>query len=516
MRRIIIIITTLLLILFVTACADNNVKRTIENTDNINNNIPGDTETEELDLNNNILEDTEKPDSDNNIDRTEYLTGEIITDGIYNYPSNHKGIIYFVPDEESSKIIKEKFDAAAESFQLVYDDMSKVKNLPRELGIFKVKADIDWNQKGRSFILNDIQLTDKIGTVTYTGTTYETNELDENVNVKDEVCGLIVKWISRDKDTGGIQIRFAGEIESEGYYSISNDLMYGESIGRIYFDDEYFENVPFIASEKRNNFCFLKTNELFDKLKNFSSFGKGRFKISNFLLIYNIGMGRPVSEYLTEIISLDEIYKNMFLFDKNIYVDLADKAKDFIIVSSAIYDENQNYISTDYYYINKNNPEKLFLFSSGSYNYSLKIAANENEFIMSTNGYNYMTGENEKGHVIIFKITESGVLAKKTEGLSINLNKVDDNGLSYNMQGYISDIKINDNNVIITLTDIKMKKEDELAFENSQGEVRILIADYNNNGPYISVGDKIMVSCRYTNDKEFLYTFGADIRSYEY
>lgn len=178
MKKIIIIIT--MLILLVTACSDRNVN-TNENTENINNNTVD-------------IDEKDKSDANDNIDRTEYLTGEIITDGIYNHPSNHKGIIYFVPDEESSIIIKEKYDAAAESFQLVYDDMSKVKNLPKELGIFKVKVDIDWNEKGRSFLLNDIQLTDKIGTVTYTGKTYETNELDENVKVKDEVCEFPTWW----------------------------------------------------------------------------------------------------------------------------------------------------------------------------------------------------------------------------------------------------------------------------------------------------------------------------------
>lgn len=78
------------------------------------------------------------------------------------------------------------------------------------------------------------------------------------------------------------------------------------------------------------------------------------------------------------------------------------------------------------------------------------------------------------------------------------------------MKGYISDININENNVVITLTDIKMKKEDELAFGNSPSEVDILIADYNKNGPCISIGDRIMINCKYTVDK-ILYSFGDDI-----
>ena len=51
---------------------------------------------------------------------------------------------------------------------------------------------------------------------------------------------------------------------------------------------------------------------------------------------------------------------------------------------------------------------------------------------------------------------------------------------------------------------------------NKDDLLDIIIIDSNNSGPFISVGDKIMVSYRYTIDKEFLYTIGADIRSYEY
>ena len=516
MKKIIIMIT--MLILLVTACDDNNVKNTVENTDDINNNIPGDTE--KPDLNNNIPVDTEKPGSNNNIDRTEYLTGEIINDGNYSYPSNYKGIIYFVPDEESGKIIKEKYDAAAESFQLIYDNMSKVENLPQELGIFKVKVKIDWYEKGRSFLLNDIQLVDKIGTVSYEGKSYETNELDVNIKVKDKVCGLIVKWISRDKDTGGIQIRFAGEIESEGYFSINYSEMYDDNYGRIFFDEDYYDNIPMYVEKGFNNFYFAKSNELFDQLENFSSFGRGRFKTSNYVLVYNIGMGRPASDYLTEIISLDENYKNLFDSDKYQYIGPIGVDKDFVIVSSANYDdENFNYLSTDLYYINKNKPEKIFLFNSLGYNYELKLTAAENEFILSTNGFNSYTDEQNEGHSIICMITEDGVITEYIDGLSIDFDKIDDTGKNFNIQGNIENIKIQENKVFISINNIKMKDEDVLTFGmtlNKDDLLEILIIDSNISGPFVSVGDKIMVSCRYTKDKEILYTLGTDIRSYEY
>lgn len=507
MKKFIIIIAMLLL---VTACSDKNVKTNInanENTSNKNNTTVVD------------IDKKEKSDVNNDIDRKEYLTGEIITDGNYSFPSNHKGILFFVPDEESSNIIKDKYDAKAESFQLIYDDVSKVKNLPQELGIFKVKVKIDWDEKGRSFLLNDIQLTDKIGTITYTGKTYQTNVLDENVKVKDRVCGLIVKWISRDKDTDGIQIGFAGEIESEGYYSINFSEMENDKLGMIHFDEEYFDNIPMYIEKGFNNFFFAKSNELFDQLENFSSFGRGRFKTSNYILVYNIGMGRPASDYLSEIISLDENYKNIFKFNKNEFVAPASIDKDFVIVSSANYDENFNFLSKDLYYINVNKPKKIFLFNSLGYNYELKIKASENEFILSTNGYNPYKDEQNQGNSIICKVLENEVVTEKIEGLSIDSNRIDETGISFNIQGNVEKIKIQENKVFISIKDIKMKKEDAASFGKTLSKddlLDILVIDSNNSGPFISVGDKIMVSCRYTIDKEFLYTIGADIRSYEH
>lgn len=460
---------------------------------------------------------TEKPIEDEEIDRTKYLTGEIITDGNFDYPENHNGgAIYFVPDEESSKIIKEKYNFSSESFLLFYDNMSKVENLPQELGIYKVKVKADWDEIGKSFVLNDILLTDEIGTVVYDGKTYETNELDENVKVKDQVCGLIVKWISREKVSDSIEIRFAGEIESEGYYTIAYSDMFDDNYGMIYFDEKYFDDIPFYGERGHNNFYFVKTNELFDELQNFSTFGKGKFKTSNYYLVYNIGMGRPASDYLTEIVSLDEAYKNMFMFDKYKYVAPVGISKDFLIVSSANYDEKLNYVSTDYFYVNKNKPEKIFLFNSDGYRYDLKLAANENEFILSTEGYNYITGEQVEGHSMICKIAESGVVTEKAEGLSINSNNIEDNGLSFNIQGNVAGIEIEENTVKLSLRDVKMKEEDALAFGktlNKDDLIEILIIDNNRSGPFINIGDMIMVSCRYTIDGQLLYTIGADITS---
>lgn len=82
------------------------------------------------------------------------------------------------------------------------------------------------------------------------------------------------------------------------------------------------------------------------------------------------------------------------------------------------------------------------------------------------------------------------------------------------MQGYISNIKINENKVIMSLEDVKMKEQDAKAFGRTLSEndlVEILIIDYNSSGPFIEVGDKVAVSCGYTKDKKVLYSFGADI-----
>ncbi|MPM53850.1 hypothetical protein SDC9_100620 [bioreactor metagenome] len=295
--------------------------------------------------------------------------------------------------------------------------------------------------------------------------------------------------------------------------------MSNDKFGMIHFDEEYFDNIPIYVEKGFNNFFFAKSNELFDQLESFSSFGRGKFKTSNYHLVYNVGMGRPATDYLTEIISLDENYNNMFELDKYKYVGPVGVDKDFIIVSSANYDENFNYLSTDSYYINKNKPEKIFLFNSLGYNYELKLTVSENEFILSTNGFNSYKGEQNEGHNIICKITEDGVVTEKTEGLSIDSNKIDETRMSFNIQGNVENIKIQEDRVFISIKDIKMKDEDALAFGNTLNEddlLDILIIDSNSSGPFISVGDEIMASCRYTNDEEILYTFGADIRSYEY
>jgi hypothetical protein len=322
------------------------------------------------------------------------VTGEIIADGDYSFNYEH-GLIYFVPDKESKEIIDQVNNGKEppENYYLLYDDISKVNNIPESLGIYKVKVEMDHN-----FLIRKIEQTDKIGTILYEGKTYETNDLDYNVKVKDRVCGLIVQSIISDGT--GIEIYFAGEIESEGYYSIQYNEMEGINTGKIDVDEEYYDNFPTFKGE-RNIFSiyFRKTNELFDELENHSAFGRGKFKTSGFYIVYNIARGVSPSESLKEIISLDEEYKKMFELSRSKLVYIKGISNDFVIVNSLDCEDDGHVHNIDYYYINKKNPTKNFMLSS-EYYYELSDTINEFEFILSSNGYNAVTGQMDEAHNI--------------------------------------------------------------------------------------------------------------------
>ena len=72
----------ILMLTFLIASCTNNTQRDAEEVD---------TESESENISNEVSE----------IDRTEYLTGEIITDGDYEILSSGIGSICFVPDKES-------------------------------------------------------------------------------------------------------------------------------------------------------------------------------------------------------------------------------------------------------------------------------------------------------------------------------------------------------------------------------------------------------------------------------
>ena len=351
------------------------------------------------------------------IDRSEYLTGEIITDGDYEISSNGIGSISFVPDTESREIIEEKYGSYDlyslndESYFLYYDHISVTENLPEELGIYKVKVKFDLKEiyNYDRFNINDIQLTDNIGTILYEGKTYQTNNLDLDVKVKDRVSGLIVDSVDKLGDEG-FRVTFCGEIETEGYYNISYSELHERNIGTLYYDDNYISNVPMMMGESSNKqlFYFDSKEELFRQLEDYSSFGRGKFKISNFHIVYNYGMGREPTEILTEIVSLDEGYKNMFEIMDKADTRLMGYNDNFAIVSNtAEYDENNYAKSFNYYYINKNNPKKEYLLNSEDY-YFLDEVISETEFSLITEGYNETTDSYGVLNRIECKITDNG------------------------------------------------------------------------------------------------------------
>jgi len=358
------------------------------------------------------------PDEEFEIDRTEYLTGEIITDGDYEILSGGIGGFYFVPDKESREIIEDKYSTYDlyflddESYLLYYDNISVTENLPDDLGIYKVKVKFDLKEiyGYDRFSLIDVELTENIGTILYEGKSYETNNLDLNVKAKDRVCGLIVDSVDKFGDEGG-RVTFCGEIETEGYYNIFYGQMHERNLGLIYYDEKYKYNIPVMEGEStiKGAFYFVSKENLFNELENYSSFGRGKFKISNYHIVYNYGMGREPSEVLTEIVSLDEGYKNMFEIKDKSETSLQDYNDDFAIVSNiAEYDENNSAISYNYYYINKNNPKKEYLLTSEDY-YVLGDVINETEFSLKTEGYDETADSYGVLNIIKCKITDKGV-----------------------------------------------------------------------------------------------------------
>ncbi len=406
MKKVILIVTLLLLI--VIGCSNKS-----QDTDINDQQIVNIKEEDSI-----MEEPNEQQTNIKEIDRSEYFTGEIITDGNYFISEYGYGGIWFVPDIESREIIQDKYDESGlfflndESYYLNYDNISVAENLPNELGIYKVKVKFDVKSDSyKKFNIIDIQLTDSIGTV-YEGKTYNTNNLDFEVKVKDRVCGLIVNFVDR-MEKEGIRIGFTGEIETEGYYNISYSEMYDSNFGKIYYDEKSSDNVPIFNGERaQSDFYFTGKEELFNELEGFSSFGRGKFKTSNFILIYNYGIERAPSDVLTEIISLDENYKDMFVINDKDSPYVKGYTDDFAILAYIKYEDGIYPSTLDYYYINTNNPEKTFMFTTGYY-YDLKEAINENEFILSSNGYNVETGYDDKPHEIKCIIENQSVIVEQ-------------------------------------------------------------------------------------------------------
>ncbi|MEA5094183.1 hypothetical protein [Sedimentibacter saalensis] len=432
-----LVIFAMMLMFLITSCSINTPKTNNDNTDN---------NAEE-----NVVE----------IDRSEYLTGEIITDGNYEISSGGIGSICFVPDKESREIIKDKYSIYDlyylndESYFIYYDNLSVTENLPKDLGIYKVKVKFDLKNiyNYDRFNLIDITLFDNIGTILYEGKSYETNDLDLDVKVKDRVLGLIVDSVDKFGDEG-FRVSFCGEIETEGYYNIFYGELHGRNLGIIYYDEKYEEYVPMMMGESNNKqlFYFVDNKDLFSQLEDYSSFGRGKFKISNFHIVYKHGMGREPSEILTEIVSLDEGYKNMFEITDKAETNVNGYNDNFAIVSiPAEYDENNYAKSFDYYYINKNISKKVHLLTTED-NYFLGDVISETEFVLKSEGYDEKVGAYGVLNEIKCKITDQGAvltypsIAANEKIDKFNLSAIDDNYNRIATDGnyiYYIDIKTN-------------------------------------------------------------------------
>lgn len=330
-------------------------------------------------------------------------TGEIISDGYY----KDKGRIYFVPDKETRELLKNEYPYpinVGESIPLDYDDMSIVKDLPKELGVYKVEVVADYNTGNRFSNLKSINLTEEIGTVEYEGKTYPTNELDENVTAKDIVCGILVSSVRKFND-GGVMIEFEGEIESEGFYNIypGGEFYNNRRVGRIVPDGESVKNFPsYKGAGINNNYSvyFLDTNELYQQLAEHSAIGRGKFKSIGYNIVYNFGGGVPPKEILTEIISLDERYKDLFPYDDNSITRLLNNETnkyragfmDKYAIAYNTTDINGYGIeptTRNYYFFGYDEISKIKILTTDEFYYGLKENNNGNpdEFELKTDSY---------------------------------------------------------------------------------------------------------------------------------
>lgn len=375
-----------------------------------------------------VTEPVTEPEEDNETEPVRY-TGEIITDGFY----GNSGRIYFVPDKETRELLKNEYPFsinAGESIPLDYEGMSIVENLPRELGIYKVEVDADYNTGNIFSKLKAINLTEEIGTVEYEGKEYPTNELDETVNAKDRVCGLIVSNV-RKFDDGGAMIEFEGEIESEGFYNVfpGGEIFEYKRLGRIVPDGESLKNFPsYKGTGVENNFSvfFIESNELYQKLAEHSAIGRGKFKTIGYDIVYNFGGGVYPKEELTEIISLDENYKGMFAYDNNsTTMPLANEETKYkagfmgkyaIILSP---DKHENGNSTvSYYFLGYDELSKIKIPTLDGFYYRY-----EGESGHKLERFKLITvSDSEKPHSIDFKYFDKNSSSNGKDSLWINYN----------------------------------------------------------------------------------------------
>lgn len=360
-------------------------------------------------------------------EKTDYLTGEVITDGIYGNADVY--YIYFIPDKETRQLIYNDYPSkTGESIPMKFESMDIVKDLPGVLGVYNVAIEADFTADIREAELKSIKLTDDIGTVEYEGKTYETNDLDENVQPKDRVCGLIVEKVTRFED-GGVIISFEGEIESEGFYNVypGGDMFQGK-IGKIIRDKESVKNFPTYKGEG-NSFSvwFSETNELYDELANYSAIGRGKFKSTNYYIIYNYGMGPGPGEILTEIVSLDDKYKDLFVYNEN-EIGIVGFSDDYLIASENIKNGLETVEST-YYFVSRNESSKIKIASSNNeFGYRFEKSNDDaskkdgSDFNLVYYNYGNSLYDEKKAHTLKFKYFNKGITGSDADLLTKDVN----------------------------------------------------------------------------------------------
>ena len=360
-----------------------------------------------------INKEIESPDS---TDTTPKYTGEIITDGNYN------NAVVFVPDMETKEYIKNNhsfnFD---EGLYLTYDNKDIVRDLPASLGIYKVEIEPNIEESDYYMKVKSIKLTDKIGTIEYEGKEYKTNNLDENVRIKDRINGLIVSYVNFTDNKEGVIIRFAGQLEVEGTYTLYNGGEYYNNInvGKIFANEESLKNFPVYNNGpvKANKFSvFLsETNDLYKKLADNSSIGKGKFRISNYYLTGGyLGTEFTPSEKLEEIISLDQDYKGMFEFSKDYLYSLIVSTEKYDLIFQSYHDYDKLY-DGNYYVIEKKNNNKIHILSAEGFYYNYEETNDEryknyDMFVLESDGYNNKTNTQIGKHSIVLRINDGTVI----------------------------------------------------------------------------------------------------------
>ena len=176
-------------------------------------------------------------------------------------------------------------------------------------------------------------------------------------------------------------------------------------------------------------------------------------------------------------------------------------------------DESNVIISSEYYYINKNDLKNIFLFSTDEYDYQMGVVTDKNQFIISSKGLIKMYANKlDVPHSLVCSVSDLGAIVEKVEGSNISDNMRDSNYSSFVVRGIIDGIRLNNTAVVIDLKDIKMRERDIAVYGDigREGSVEILLLDNDTDGHEINVGDSVSLLCHYTNDNKILYASTLD------